>query len=116
MLTTGNKDPGTLPVPVTKRKNAKMSKTRDCREFMNNLKYEILLFSISAKSYFCYVKEARRKVVAQADVLSAGYEHIVRPPGPGVSGRPDTRSRSVESSPCHRQDQKAARYDNLCVS
>ena len=60
-------------------------------------------------------KEARRKVAAQADVLSAGYEHIVRPPGPPVSGRTDARSRSVETSPSHRLHQNTARYDNLCL-
>ena len=68
--------------------------------------------SMFSKSQF-YVKEARQKVAAQADVLSAGYEHIVRPPVPGVSGRTDTRSRSVETSPCHRPNQSTSRYDNL---
>ena len=114
---TGNKDPGTLPLTVFKRKNAKMnSKMRDCRKFMNNLKY--VYFSKIDNFLFLLLnvneKEARRKVAAQADVLSAGYEHIVRPPGPPVSGRTDARSRSVETSPSHRLHQNTARYDNLC--
>ena len=111
---TDKKDPGTLPIIVLKRKKAKMnSKSRDCKKFMSNLKYKI--FNFWQILLFRSVKEARRKVAAQADVLSAGYEHLVRPPGPpGVSGRTaDSRSRSVETTPCHRHSQNTARSGNL---
>ena len=80
---------------------------------MNNLKYKTDLFLFFHVLVLRNVKEARRKVAAQADVLSAGYEHLVRPPGSGVSGRTDARSRSVDTTPRHRDSQNTARYDDL---
>ena len=48
-------------------------------------------------------------VAAQADLLSKGFEHLVGP----SQGRSDTRSRSLEHSPHHRNSLKVSRYLTL---